>query len=142
MASRGAGVQGATFSVEPLTERNFSDLEHLFDQPGGSIVRGCWCMHYRRTGQDSADRGASAKHQLLELASSGPPPGLLGYLDAEPVGWMSLGPRADYLRLRRSRVMKPIDDQAVWTIVCSYVLKSFRGIGLQHRLLAAAIDFA
>ena len=134
---------GSTFSVQPLTERNFKDLEDLFGQPGGSIVRGCWCMHYRRTGSSSTGKaGTSNKRELLALASSDRPPGLVGYLDGEPVGWISLGPRADYLRLQRSPVMKPIDDEPVWSLVCSFVAKSRRGIGIQHRLLAAAIDFA
>ena len=38
--------------------------------------------------------------------------------------------------------MKPVDDTAVWSVVCSYVAKSYRGRGLQHRLLEAAIGFA
>jgi len=100
-------------------------------------------MHYRRTGSSSTGRaGASNKRELLALASSDRPPGLVGYLDGEPVGWISLRPRADYLRLQRPPVMKPIDDEPVWSLVCSFVAKSRRGIGIQHRLLAAAIDFA
>ena len=38
--------------------------------------------------------------------------------------------------------MKPVDDAEVWSIVCTYVDKAHRGEGLQHKLLAAAIDFA
>ena len=38
--------------------------------------------------------------------------------------------------------MKPVDDAEVWSIVCTFVAKEFRGQGLQHRLLAAALDFA
>ena len=30
----------------------------------------------------------------------------------------------------------------VWSVVCTYVARAHRGQGLQHRLLAAAIDWA
>jgi hypothetical protein len=35
------------FSTRPLTPQTWADLERLFDLPGGSIVRGCWCMPRR-----------------------------------------------------------------------------------------------
>jgi GNAT superfamily N-acetyltransferase len=99
-------------------------------------------MHYRQTGRSPADRAVSNKRDLFALASTGRPPGLVGYLEGDPVGWISLGPRADFLRLQRSPVMKPVDDAPVWSLVCSYVAKPHRGHGIQRRLLAAAIDFA
>jgi GNAT superfamily N-acetyltransferase len=129
------------FDAAPLTDTNFGDLEDLFGRPGGSIVRGCWCMFYRRTGQTTAWRDEN-REALRELANSDVSPGLVGYLDGVPVGWISLGPRDDYLKLRRSPVMKPVDDAEVWSIVCSFVDKAHRGQGLQRRLLAAAIDYA
>lgn len=101
-------------------------------------------MYYRRSGPVSisaADAPAN-KAQLRDLVDRGTTPGLLGYLGELPVGWISLGQREEYSRLRRSRVMKPVDDADVWSIVCTYVDKAHRGKGVQHRLLAAAIDFA
>ena len=134
----------ARFTARPLEEATWSDLETLFGRPGGSIVRGCWCMYYRRSGKVSvsAAAGASNKEQLRQLVDDGISPGLVGYLDDVPVGWISLGPRGDYLKLRRSSVMKPVDDAEVWSIVCTYVDKAHRGAGVQHRLLGAAVDFA
>jgi GNAT superfamily N-acetyltransferase len=38
--------------------------------------------------------------------------------------------------------MKPVDDAEVWSVVCTYVARAHRGQGLQHRLLAAAVDHA
>jgi GNAT superfamily N-acetyltransferase len=132
------------FEAHPLTPATWTDLETLFDMPGGSIVRGCWCMFYRRTGRVPVGRaaGTSNKEQLCDLVDAGVTPGLVGYVDGSPVGWISLGPREDYLKLRRSPVMKPVDDRPVWSVVCTYVAKSQRGRGLQHRLLRAGIDFA
>ena len=150
------------FEARPLTPETWADLEALFALPGGSIVRGCWCMYYRRTGKVSVSgaAGVDNKAQLCDLVESGVQPGLVGYLDGRPAGWISLGPREDYLKLRRSQVMKPVDDEEVWSVVCTYVAKEHRGgggapppraappgrnrgrRGVQHRLLAAAIDFA
>jgi GNAT superfamily N-acetyltransferase len=132
------------FSWAPLTPSTWADLEALFELPGGSIVRGCWCMYYRRSGKVSvsAAAGVGNKDQLCSLVTSGVVPGLVGYLDGAPAGWISLGPRPDYEKLRRSRIMKPVDDLPVWSVVCTYVAKEFRGQGLQHRLLDAGISYA
>lgn len=134
----------AGFAARPLDRATWIDLEMLFDRPGGSIVRGCWCMFYRRTGSVSisAAAGVENKRQLRELVDGGTVPGLVGYLAGLPVGWISLGPRPAYLKLRRSPIMKPVDDADVWSIVCTFVDQVHRGQGLQHRLLGAAVDFA
>jgi GNAT superfamily N-acetyltransferase len=101
-------------------------------------------MFYRKSGADSSSisAGAGNKQRLRGLVDDGTVPGLIGYLDDIPVGWISLGPREDYRKLRRSPVMKPVDDAEVWSIVCTYVDKAHRGLGLQHKLLDAALDFA
>jgi GNAT superfamily N-acetyltransferase len=132
------------FEVRPLTTQTWADLEELFDLPGGTIVRGCWCMYYRRPGKVSVSQasGPSNKKDLRTLVRSGVVPGLVGYADGSPVGWISLGPREDYLKLERSRVMKAVDETPVWSIVCTYVAKAQRGKGYQHKLLAGAIDYA
>jgi GNAT superfamily N-acetyltransferase len=141
MATR---VARSAFEAKPLTAQTWSDLEDLFALPGGSIVRGCWCMFYRKTGQVSvaAAAGATHKQQLCSLIDAGTVPGLVGYVDGSAAGWISLGPREDYVKLRRSPIMKPVDDAAVWSIVCTFVAKSHRGQGIQHLLLGDAIDWA
>src|SRR5215213_7667657 len=129
------------FEVRPLTEETWADLEDLFDLPGGSIVRGCWCMFYRTAGPVSVSKAAGPGHkqELHTLVRSGVTPGLVGYANDTPVGWISLGPREDYRKLERSRIMKAVDDSPVWSIVCTYVAKSHRGHGHQHKLLAGAM---
>jgi hypothetical protein len=54
------------FEVRPLTDQTWADLEELFDLPGGSIVRGCWCIYYRKVGKVSVSQesGSSNKQQL------------------------------------------------------------------------------
>jgi GNAT superfamily N-acetyltransferase len=135
---------GVGFETRPLTPSSWSDLEALFALPGGSIVRGCWCMYYRTSGPVSVSAAAAPANRsgLRALVDSGAIPGLVGYLDGRPVGWISLGPREDYATLRRSRIMKPVDDVEVWSVVCTYVAREHRGRGLQHRLLAGAVEHA
>lgn len=132
------------FEARPLTPETWADLEALFDLPGGSIVRGCWCMYYRKSGKVTVGgtAGADNKRALCDLVGAGDVPGLVGYVDGEPAGWISLGPRAEYAKLQRSRIMKPVDDREVWSIVCTYVARCYRGQGVQHRLLDAAVRYA
>lgn len=130
----------ARFEARPLTPKTWAGLEELFGRPGGSIVRGCWCMYYRRSGKQAA--ATDNKRELGSLVEAGTRPGLVGYLDDVPVGWISLGPREDYAKLVRSPIMKPVDEKQVWSIVCTFVDKVYRGTGLQGKLLRAGIDFA
>jgi GNAT superfamily N-acetyltransferase len=126
--------------VLPLTKGRWKDLVDMFNRPGGSIVRGCWCMYYRRSGGIGA--GSRNKQALKALVDRGYIPGLIGYENGSPVGWISLGPREDYGKLQRSPVMKPVDDKPVWSIVCFYVDPRARGRGVSEALLRGAVDFA
>ncbi len=128
--------------VHPLTRERWKDLVDLFNRPGGSIVRGCWCMHYRKTGSSTGAAGEKNKRALSALVSRDHAPGLLAYEGDRAVGWVSIGPREEYLRLQRSRVMKPVDDKPVWSIVCFYVDPRARGRGTTEALLKGAIAYA
>jgi ribosomal protein S18 acetylase RimI-like enzyme len=134
-------------SARPLTPERWPDLEALFNARGCSIARGCWCIHYRRSGARGslpagASRARANRAALRALVNAGTRPGLIGYLRKVPVGWVSLGPRAEYARLARSPVMKPVDDQPVWSIVCFVVPLAYRHQGVAHALLEQAIAYA
>lgn len=130
----------------PLTAARWPDLEAVFNARGCSVARGCWCMYYRRSGASDAlsNKGRAERNRaaLKALAAADPPPGLIGYRGTTPVGWVSLGPREHYARLGRSVVMKPVDDELVWSIVCFVVPSEFRGQGVAHALLDAALVYA
>jgi GNAT superfamily N-acetyltransferase len=126
------------FEALPVTEARWADLVELFDRP---VVRTCFCMFYRKTGTDTGV-GAENRLAMKALVDDGHVPGLIGYEDGVPVAWVSLGPREDYPKLRRSPVMKPVDDRPVWSIVCFFVDRSARGTGLAQRMLRAAVDHA
>jgi GNAT superfamily N-acetyltransferase len=127
-----------SFEAHPVTKGRWPDLVELFDRP---VVRTCFCMFYRKTGTDTGV-GAENKRAMKALVDRGSVPGLIGYEDGVPVAWVSLGPREDYPKLRRSPVMKPVDDRPVWSIVCFFVDRSVRGKGSAERMLRAAVDHA
>ena len=134
-------------TVHPLTPKRWPDLEALFNAKGCSVARGCWCMYYRRSGSRGPLRAGTTRAQanradLKALLASGEPPGLIGYRGKVPVGWVSLGPRDDYAKLRRSPVMKAVDDRPVWSIVCFVVPSRYRGQGVARALLDGAIAYA
>jgi len=132
------------FTAAPLTDRTWGDLEALAGRSGSTVLRSCWCMFYRITGDFGLTVASGPEHRewLREVVDDDVAPGLVGYLDGEPAGWISLGPREDYPRLDGSRITRPVDETPVWSVVCSFVGKDFRGQGVQRRLLAAALDFA
>jgi GNAT superfamily N-acetyltransferase len=124
--------------VHPVTKERWNDLVALFDRP---IVRTCFCMFYRKTGSGTGV-GADNRKAMKALVDSGTAPGLIGYENGVPVAWVSLGPREDYVKLRRSPIMRPVDDRPVWSIVCFFVDREVRGRGLSERMLRAAVDYA
>jgi len=130
-------------TVKPLTATRWPDLEAIFLARGCSIPRGCWCMYYRESGNSPVPRGLTPpqarKQRLRELVGGKVPPGLIAYQGKTPVGWISLGPREDFAKLARSPVMKPVDDAAVWSIVCFVVPSEYRHQGVAHALLEGAI---
>lgn len=89
-----------------------------------------------------AQRGQGNRRALREVVRRGPPPGLLAYADGEPAGWCALAPRAVYVRLATSRTLQPVDDRPVWSVVCFFVAKAWRGRGVGRALLEAAKGFA
>jgi ribosomal protein S18 acetylase RimI-like enzyme len=104
-------------------------------------------MEYRKSGSRGGfatwrKRADANRAELKALVDAGEPPGLIAYRGKTPVGWVSVGPREHYARLKRSPVMKPIDDQPVWSIVCFVVPTAFRGQGVARALLRGAIAYA
>ena len=90
--------------------------------------------------QFNLPKGEKNRAAMQKIVISGEVPGLLAYAGGEPVGWCSVAPRETYPVLDRSRVMKRFDDPPVWSVVCLFVAKDFRGKGVSAELLNAAAD--
>jgi GNAT superfamily N-acetyltransferase len=128
----------------PLTRDRLPDLANLFGQ--GGDPKWCWCSFFRVRNADFAHATADTNRQVLEravetTAADGRNPGLIAYRDREPIGWVSLGPRDDYERLKHSKILAPIDDRPVWSIVCFVVSRTARKQGVAQALLDAAVDY-
>lgn len=128
--------------IQPLTPDRFSDLAALFDQ--GGDPKWCWCSSFRLRGQDFTKANPAENREVLRTAlrEQANAPGLVAYDGGAAVGWVSLGPREDYERLAHSRVLRPIDDTPVWSIVCFVVGRKSRRQGVAGALLDAAIAYA
>jgi GNAT superfamily N-acetyltransferase len=74
------------------------------------------------------------------VIDSGTPTGLLAYFHGEVVGWVAVEPREAYDKLAHSRVLKPVDDQPVWSVTCFFVAKKHRRNGITVELLKAAVE--
>ncbi len=131
----------ARVTCRPLTPARWADLERLFG-PRGACA-GCWCMWFRQTNaQFAKGRGAANRRALRRLVEASVPTGLLAYVGREPVAWCALAPRADFTRLERSRVLKPVDERPAWAVPCFFVAPRFRRGGVTAALLAAAAAHA
>ena len=125
----------------PLTPERWKGLEALFGERGA--CGGCWCMWWRiKRSQFAKQQGAGNKKALKGIIDSGEVPGLLFYAGGEPVAWCSVAPREHFPVLDRSRTLKRVDDEPVWSIVCFFVAKPFRRKGASIRLLKAGVDYA
>jgi GNAT superfamily N-acetyltransferase len=132
-----------TLDIRPLTPDRVDDLAGLFCQ--GGDPRWCWCAWYRLRSLDFRDASPEENRAVLEQAVRDPDtqsPGLLAYDQDEVIGWVSVGPRSEFERLRHSTVLAPVDDTPVWSIVCFVVGRRSRRKGVAGQLLAAAVDHA
>ena len=128
-------------TVHPLTTDRWDDLAALFQE--GGDPKWCWCQFYRERGLDWSNSTATTnRDRLRRLTDDGPPPGLVAYAGGRAVGWVSLAPRTDFGRLTHAKVLAPVDDQPVWSIVCFVVSRTARGRGVAKALLDGAIDWA
>jgi GNAT superfamily N-acetyltransferase len=131
--------------IQPLDAGTWPALEALFRE--GGDPRWCWCQFWRLRSKDFGGMKVPGLRERLRAQAEGDlPPGLValegGGEDARAVGWVSIGPRGDFERIVRSKVIPAIDDRPVWSIVCFAVSASARGRGVARALLDGAIDFA
>ncbi len=99
-------------------------------------------MWWKQTAKEyEASKGEKNRRKMKKIVASGENPGIIAYHDGKPVGWCAVAPREEYPRLAGSRILKPIDDTPVWSIVCLFVSKEHRGMGVSSALIKAAVEF-
>lgn len=125
-------------AFKPVTKATAGDFEALFGGQGGPSY--CWCMTWRATSDELKDgKGPARKVQMLSRIEAGMPTGLLGYLDGEPVAWVSIAPRETFRGLGGPDAAP---NESIWSLTCMYVRRGIRGEGLGRQLIGAAIAHA
>lgn len=100
-------------------------------------------MYWKLRGKAFEDAaGDEARQMQKSLVDARNSPGLIAYSEGHPIGWIAVEPRSAYPRLAYSRVLKPVDDQPVWSITCFYISGKVRRKGLTVRLLMEAVKYA
>lgn len=135
--------------IRPLTPARAEDVRLITRGTWGTQ---CWDLWFRydegqrlklRISGGTKDENALRRREVLaKLARRRHAPVLVAYADGEPAGFVSLGPRTDYVEVERSRSMPRVDDVPVWVIPCMTVRTPHRGRGIALALLRAAIDYA
>jgi len=85
-------------------------------------------------------KGEGNRQAIKRIVGSGEVPWIHAYANNQAVAWCSVAPREAYPTLERSRTLKRVDDKPVWSIVCFFIAKPFRGKGIALKLLRAAIE--
>ena len=134
-------TQGIELEIQPVTTESWEDLEQLFGPRGA--IGGCWCMWWRIKRKDfEQQQGQRNRDAMCSIVESGKVPGIIAYSNDEPVAWCSVAPREVFPVLDRSHVLKRVDDQPVWSVVCFFMAKGYRHKGLSARMLKAAVEYA
>jgi GNAT superfamily N-acetyltransferase len=125
--------------VRDLTPALWPALEKLFGKNGA--CSGCWCMFWRlRQGEPyAALKGPTLKRRFKARVAKGDVLGALAFVGAEPVGWVTYGPRASFPRLERSPSLACDDVAEVWSVPCFFIKAGFRQQGVASALLAHAV---
>lgn len=127
--------------IVPVTRERWGDLCSVMESC--AYGRKCWCAYWYLPNADYKAGWGEANRVTLEgLVKAGAEPGLIAYVGGTPAAWVSVAPRDNFDRLRRSKNFAPLDGKDVWAVNCFVVAKPFRGQGLMQRLADAAAEFA
>ena len=146
------------YSTKQLSERTWSDFEHLFETHPAPGAYPCWCMYCHWRGPEAKGTGDS-RAKLIErnhrkkktLVKQGRSHGILVYAHGEPVGWCQYGPSQELPRIDNNPWYRKFADgnlhERLWRITCFVVHKKFRRRGVARMALKAALaaiqdDFA
>lgn len=129
-----------TLTTHPVTPSRFDDFADVVNP--NRRASHCWCLSHRLGAAEIGDH-PTREDAARSLGRRRNPPGVVGYDDdGVPVGWCSIGPRADNPRLAASRLIRPIDDLPVWSIICVVVRGGHRRRGVTTPLIEGAVAYA
>ncbi|RNE66803.1 GNAT family N-acetyltransferase [Cryobacterium tepidiphilum] len=134
-------------TVHSVADVPWDDVRTVFGTRGDPS--GCWCQYFKLPNAtfESATKDECAGMLRQQVQANDPAPGVIAYLDGEPVGWCALEPRTHYDRLRRSTIVsggsnEDPDDASVWAVICFVVRVGYRKRGVSGALLRGAVEQA
>ncbi|MGN6744479.1 MAG: GNAT family N-acetyltransferase [Amnibacterium sp.] len=138
-------------TVVPGTAASWADVQAVFGLRGGPAS--CSCQRFKVTGREHWEAPPEElRHRFRMSAAWGDPkaattPGLVGYLEGEPVGWVAVEPRVAYPYLKRQRLAlrergEDLSDPGVWSVTCFVTRAGFRRRGVSSAMLAGAVAHA
>jgi GNAT superfamily N-acetyltransferase len=133
---------GMAFTTHPVTPSRFDDFGDVIN-PNRRTTH-CWCLSHRLAAREIEELGQGSREDAARaLSRRRNPPGVVAYDDdGTPVGWCSIGPRAENTRLSTSKLIRPLDDVPVWSIICVVVRGGHRKRGVTTPLLDGAVAYA
>ena len=136
------------FRTVPGDQAPWPDVAAVFGRTG--YPAHCWCQRFKLSWHglhDSPDEVLADRLRDQCTPGGGTPPGLLGYRDDEPVGWVAVEPRVAATtmtaqRLDLKRRGEDRNDPEIWAVTCFVVRVGHRGTRLCYDLLGAAVEHA
>jgi hypothetical protein len=129
------------FETHPVTPDRVDDFATVAN-PNRRRTH-CWCLSHRLAAAEIEELGRGSREAAFRaLCERAHPPGVIGYADGEPVGWCSIGPRGENTRLSASKLIRPLDDVPVWSIICVIIRGGHRGHGYTTPLIEGAVAYA
>jgi GNAT superfamily N-acetyltransferase len=134
-------ADATVWTTHPVTPERFDDFADVINPHRRSTH--CWCLSHRLRLQDIDELGDGSREDAARALAAGRSSfGVVTYRDGTPVGWCHVAPRADIPRLVRSRLIRPVDDLAVWSIICVVVRGGHRKQGVTGHLIEGAVAYA
>jgi GNAT superfamily N-acetyltransferase len=126
--------------VRPATADRWDDVAALFGRRGGG-ASSCWCQVFVGAGAAGSDKRDALYEEITHAAIA---PGLIAYLDDQPVGWTRIGPRAALPGVLGNRALARVlaDDDGAWWVTCFKVDSRRRRTGVGAALLRGAVEYA
>lgn len=140
LSARHGNLRVMAWETHPVTPDRFEDFADVVNRTRRATH--CWCLSHRLTQGEIDELGPGREQAMRALCEREHPPGVVTYRDGVPVGWANIGPRSEITRLARSRLMRPVDDRPVWSIVCVVVRVGHRKQGVTGHLLEGAVQYA
>jgi GNAT superfamily N-acetyltransferase len=134
-------TEDGAWATHPVTPDRFDDFADVVNPRRRSTH--CWCLSHRLRVREIEELGHGSREDAARALASGRTSfGVLTYRDDVPVGWCHVAPRADIPRLVASRLIRPVDDVPVWSIICVVVRGGHRKQGVTRHLLEGAVAHA